>query len=260
LQQLIAAGKYDAAKIEELHIAEGRRRVCGFTCVLWPSTPEMKSPTANAPLTEGVSVNRNGCRANTMVCSTFTHKHTWAEPSHREKSGGSEARAINTLNTPKTMITAHLHAAACDGRQHEADTALHRRGGCFGRGDWLGFLLGDGSARSLLGGLCLNNWGTRVHGGFDRLGGCLCLGGIGHGYIAETNRRARDAHDDKRVLALSLRWLSSASTEALCIKRHLHSEGNDAAGRADDERPNTRHGPRVYVHIVDLLQHVASAH
>ena len=162
------------------------------------------------------------------------------------------------------MVTAHLHAAACDGRQHEAHTALYGRGGCFGRGDWLRFLLWDRSARSLLGGWCLNNWSTRVHGGFDRLRGCLCLGGIGHGYVAETNRRARDAHDDKRIFTLTLRLVSKRLTKALrvCarIERHLHSEGNDAASGADDERSNARHGPRVHVHTVDLLEHVASAH
>ena len=83
------------------------------------------------------------------------------------------------MNAQTIDATAHLDAAACDGRQHEADTALDGGGGGggggggFGRCNWLRFLLGDRGASSLLrlllDGRGLRNWGTRVHGGFDRL-------------------------------------------------------------------------------------------
>jgi hypothetical protein len=84
------------------------------TCVLLPSTPEMKSPTANAPLkAELTKVDLNQVQPDAPKTKTNSSEtlpsqvplHTSAEPSRRGKSAEpATPSAINTYTITSSML------------------------------------------------------------------------------------------------------------------------------------------------------------
>jgi hypothetical protein len=184
--------------------------------VFLPSTPTMKSPTANAPLEARVKRNLMRCaqyntaeQSRCVICPCIPELSR--APGRNLPDLQHPVSLTAETRNKQTKPTTHLHAAACNRRQHEAYAALHRRARhrrASGGGDWLRVLQGSGSSDGLLlRGKADGHYGCRsasVHGSFNGLGRSLRLRGICHGDVAQPNRRPRHAHDDKSVLALSL--------------------------------------------------------